>query len=187
MAGENGEPVSGDGNQASNGSGQPEIGNIFGDGTPIFAPGEAVKPIEGGNGNAEPQSGKRGRGRPKGSKNGSGKARETNDLGIDLDGLEKLLLSIHLGLATLTKVPEFMIDQSEARLMGAAVARVSRHYPGLQKINASAMDHMNLFTVMVGVYGTRFMAYKMRTANEKGNPGRPSATVHDLHPNGKAN
>lgn len=192
MAGENGPTISGDGNQATDGSGKPEIGNIFGDGTPIFAPGDAVEAPGEGAGGAGPQpGGKRGRGRPRGSKNSGGKTGTTNDLGIDLDGLEKLLLSIHLGLAMLTKVPEFMIDQSEARLMGAAVARVSRHYPGFQKINASAMDHMNLATVMLGIYGTRFMAHKIRTVSEKAKSQRPSATVHEfpgpgLRPDGNA-
>ena len=187
MADENGSTISGNGNQGPNGNGKSEIGNIFGDGTPIIAPGEAVGSPETGTGNTGTQSGKRGRGRPKGSKNGSASAGKTDALGVDIDGLEKLLISTHLGIATLTKIDEFEIAQAEAKLMASAVARVSRHYPSLQRINASAMDHINLATVMAGIYGTRFMAYKIRMAAERDARKRPAAQVHPFPgPHGQA-
>lgn len=67
-------------------------------------------------------------------------------------------------LAAFFKAQEFELAQNEAERIATALARVARHYPILEQINDKAVDHFNLFTVLTGVYGLRFMAYKMRTA-----------------------
>jgi hypothetical protein len=92
--------------------------------------------------------------------------------------LEKLLLSVHLGIAALTKTPEMALDQTEAHLMAEATARVARHYPVLNRISDKAIDHGNLVTVLVGIYGTRVAAIRLRQAAER----RPQPTAQVITP-----
>lgn len=47
------------------------------------------------------------------------------------------------------------------------MARVSQHYPILDKISAQTVDHANLFAVAAGIYAPRVIAYKMRMAQER--------------------
>ena len=53
---------------------------------------------------------------------------------------------------------------------------MARHYPILDKIGDKTVDHVNLLMVMVGVYGARVAAYKLRKASEA-EPPKPKAPV----------
>lgn len=68
-------------------------------------------------------------------------------------------------------------------MVARAGARVARHYPALSRISDKAVDHANFATVLIGVYGVRLLAYRMRKAQEKaerraGNARPVDATVH---------
>lgn len=152
------------------------LGNLFSSGATVIDPASVGGAGGSGAGAAEP--GPRKRGRPKGWKKPH-KAEST--VHIDLSGLEKILFSIHFGLAMITRVEEFALDETEAKQMAEALAAVSKHYPTVaEKMGAKSMDHVNLLMVMGGIYGARFAAYKIRTAK----PAPDNVTVlHPAHPN----
>lgn len=159
------------------------LGDIFGDGSPIATPsfGEG-KNDNGNNGQSGSEPPKRGRGRPKGS---TSKAKRTTDA-IDLNGLEKLLISIHVGLAAITKSPEWEIDEGEAKSLAAASARCARHYPILDKVGDKAIDHLNLISVLGGVYGTRIFAYSLRKSSNRAKPTAAVVITPDFGQHGPA-
>lgn len=159
------------------------LADIFGDGTPIATPSFGS---ENGSDGKSSQSGgeppKRGRGRPKGS---TSKAKRATDA-IDLNGLEKLLISIHVGLAAITKSPEWEIDEGEAKSLASASARCARHYPILDKVGDKAIDHLNLISVLGGVYGTRIFAYSLRKSSNRAKPTAAVVITPDFGQHGPA-
>src|SRR4029077_18805622 len=98
------------------------------------------------------ESGKR-RGRPKGSRNASGK-QSSKEVSQDLTSL---LFSAHLMLAALVKIPELKIDESEAKIMADAVARVNKEF-GVQIMSPKTAALVNLGMATVTVYGPRVVA-----------------------------
>ena len=109
------------------------------------------------------------RGRPPGSGNkpkGEGGASSAKEkVSFDLSGLESILLSIHGMLAAATGNPLLDINESEAKLLATAAGKVQRHYP--MKASAEALDWCNLAMVVMTVYGTRVMAFKMTAKKEE--------------------
>lgn len=99
----------------------------------------------------------------RGRKPGSA-ARKTGKT-LDLNGVEGLLLSIHAGVAAITKIPEANLDKAEARSLAEGMNNVARHYD----IGASqkAMDWANLVGICAMVYGSRMFAYRARMAAQK--------------------
>lgn len=81
-------------------------------------------------------------------------------MGLDLSGLESLLLAVHLGLSGLTKHPEFALQPEEAKALAEAGARVARHYDFVQ--TQKAMDWAALGMVAASLYGPRLMAVAMQ-------------------------
>jgi hypothetical protein len=73
------------------------------------------------------------------------------------------------------------LDESEAKIMATAFARVARHYPIIEAIGDKGIDHINLISVMGGIYGTRLMAWRLRKATEN----EPS-NVTPIRPHGPA-
>lgn len=156
-----------------------KLGSLFSGATVVDPSAES-----GGTGpgdNSTPGDGPKKRGRPRGSTN-SAKTKASNNL--DLDGVEKLLLTIHLGLAAVLKAPEFVLDESEAKSLATAFARVSRHYPVLQKIGDKSIDHANLVTAAAGIYGTRIFAWNIRRAGEKARPASAQVITPDFRGSG---
>lgn len=122
-------------------------------GTPVIEPETVI---------GEPDSGdstKR-RGRPKGSRNTSSKNQKQT-----ADDLTGILLSMHMMLEALTKVPEFEISKDEAEKLAAALARVSAYY-GHIILPEKYACWLNLAIVGGHVYGPRYFAFKLRTARE---------------------
>lgn len=169
-----GETGGGDDGVGNGGSGDRNnpVRNIF-DAAKDFVdpdPGDGGNTAGGGDGDAG--SGRRRRGRKPGTKNRA-KA-------IDLSGLEKLLLSLHAGMAYAFATPELALDESEAHNLGDAMARVFRHYPMLDKISEKGLDHANLVAQLSMIYGSRFVAINLRRKTEAAKPA--SATVTPLRP-----
>lgn len=121
-----------------------------------------------GSGSGEASSGsvKRGRGRPKGSGGGNRKAGAKNASASDIaGGLELVIYSSHAMLAALIKVPEFAIEQTEAKQLSIGIANVGRHYD--MKINEKAVDWIFLIQTMAIVYGPRIAVMNMRSKENR--------------------
>jgi hypothetical protein len=81
-----------------------------------------------------------------------------------LEGIEGILLSVHMMGATLLKVPEMVMSEPEAKNLSEAIARVASHYD----VGASekTLAWVNLAVVAGGLYGTRAYAYHLRLKAE---------------------
>lgn len=134
--------------------------SFFGDGNTTIDPvaieqaGGGGEPIAGATETGEP---KRRRGRKPGSKN---RASSTSPRNISAEGIERLLLSIHAGISTITKTPELMLEKEEANNLAVCTANVARHYDLGQ--TEKAMDWTSLFIALGAVYGTRVIAISIK-------------------------
>lgn len=77
--------------------------------------------------------------------------------------------------AAFFKTPELMLDQTEARAIGEAVADVGSYYD--TKISGEALAWINLATVLGMAYGTRAMVilHKRRSASSTKTAPSPAA------------
>lgn len=109
------------------------------------------------------------RGRKPGSGNGPGRPRSTgtaskkNSGGIN--GLEKLLFSLHAMAALKMQTPEMMIDQKESELLANAITAVQQHY-GFD-VSEEAAIWINLATALGSVYGPRVYTIVSKRKKEK--------------------
>jgi hypothetical protein len=102
----------------------------------------------------QPQPAKRGRGRPPGSGNKStAKADAPVSLKINVSGIEKLLVSIHLGVAIATGLPELSLEEDEAKQLAKAFADVQAQYQFELDPKTAAL--LNLAVVGGTIYGSR--------------------------------
>lgn len=109
------------------------------------------------------------RGRKPGSRNSKGPAQT-----IPVEGLAAIILQSHAMLAMITKTQEFLLDETEAKMLAQATANVSRHYD--VQMAAKTVDWTNLLMVCGTVYGTRLMAVRNRKNTERrANPPAPKA------------
>ena len=135
-----------------------EIGNL--DGFTVYDP-DSGKPAGSGSGSNDGGDTPRRRGRKPGSKNASTKD-TANLTGVDI---KDILLSIHTMLAIRMSCPEMELTDDEAARMDKAVKRVMRHYP--LNVSQKAVDTSMLFYVLADVYGTRAVAFYMKSKVEK--------------------
>jgi hypothetical protein len=103
------------------------------------------------------------RGRPKGSKN-VGTGTQAPKTKTTLEGLENILLSIHLMGAGFLKCPELVIEQKEAEKISEAIKRVAEFYP--IGFTEKQMAWANLIFVLATIEGTRIIAIWNRTQKE---------------------
>jgi hypothetical protein len=82
-----------------------------------------------------------------------------------LEGIEGILLSVHMMLATFTQIKELELSPDEAAKLSAAIARVAALYD----VGASekTLAWTNLMVCAGGIYGTRAFAYKIRHDSEE--------------------
>lgn len=92
----------------------------------------------------------------------AGSAKTSN---LDVSGLESLLYAVHMGLASVAKVPELRLEQEEAKTLAEASSNVLRHYDigATQK----AFDWAHLAIAIGTVYGSRIIAIQFRRKAEK--------------------
>jgi len=104
-----------------------------------------------------------GAGRKRGRPAGAGNRAKT--AAVDVNGVESILFSIHLALASLTSTPELTLDPAESKALAQAAANVARHYdmPGMSQV---MVDWGNLIVVAATCYGSRLMAVRLRHAKE---------------------
>lgn len=146
--------------------------------TPTVDPATFIgEPAAGGEPDTQPR---RGRGRPPGS--GTGKSK-TKALPLNLNGLEKLLVGIHGGLAMLTGRSEWSLDTEEKAFDGATEAAfyaksikdVADHY-GSGMLDQKTLDWLNLIQCFAIIVGGRLVAIRMtpRAKPQRG-PSQPAA------------
>jgi hypothetical protein len=111
------------------------------------------------------------RGRPPGSRNKSragGEQRKPATAGapaptrapLDLNGLEKILYSLH-AMAAAKIAPELQLSESEAAAMAAAIGAVAEHYD--LTIDPKTQAWVQLGFIVFAVYGPRAVAIAQRT------------------------
>jgi hypothetical protein len=98
---------------------------------------------------------------------------------LSVEGIEGVLLTIHIMLASMTQTPELVLSEPEAKAYAVAVANVARHYPSFP-ITAELQDWLALGLVIVRVYSTRAIAIGIRkkrkspTTTTEGNLIKPT-------------
>lgn len=102
------------------------------------------------------------KGKPRGSRTASAAPRQAK---LDVNAVERILLSIHFGVAVAIQAPEIQLTEPEAKAYAEAVAAVARHYD--IGASAKALDIFNLVTTMGSIYGVRVMAVVARKDAEK--------------------
>jgi len=94
------------------------------------------------------------------------RSRTSKGVPMDVNAIEALLLSIHMGLSSFLKVPELALDPKEAESLAKAAANVARHYD-LPDMPQKTIDWANLIMTIAAVYGTRVMAMNARFKAER--------------------
>ncbi len=114
-------------------------------------------------------TGQKRRGRPKGSKNRSATTEKT---AIDLNGLEKLLYSIH-AIAAVKIAPELELSDKESSQLASAISAVSEHYD--LTIDPKTQAWIQLIICVGIIYAPRAMRIRERVIK------RDNANVVPLH------
>lgn len=129
------------------------------------SPGEAFG-IDTGTDSADSDTGnpvKKRRGRPPGSGRKAGKPSKKT-VSSSLEGIEGILLSLHLMGAAFLKIPELQLADEEAAKLSEAIGRVAALYDF--GASEKTLAWINLAVCMGGVYGTRIFAYNLRIKSE---------------------
>lgn len=107
------------------------------------------------------------RGRPKTrTATAPGFAPQGETTSLDVQGVEKILLSTHMLLAGIMKAPGMVLTEMEAHALAEAAINVQRHYPQFQAAQKT-IDWVNLGTIVVLTYGTRIAAASKRKRDER--------------------
>lgn len=115
----------------------------------------------------EPGEQRKRRGRPAGSKNAAKSASSRKETSQDLTAI---LMGLHMMGAAFTKIPELELEESEAKKLGDALARVNELYNGIL-LTDKQRAWIGLAMAAGTIYGPRLVAHKMRLKNEK--KGKP--------------
>jgi hypothetical protein len=81
-------------------------------------------------------------------------------------------------LAYLTSIPEFALDEEkqEHEKIARAIARVARHYD-IPVLEAKTRDWLMLCKTLGIIYGSRIIAYNLRTRGDAAKTVKPAATI----------
>lgn len=121
------------------------------------------------------------RGRPPGSGAGKKQTAKVSSL-VNVNGLEKLLVGIHGGLAIISGRGEWMLDtdnkvfdgDTEAQFLASSIKSVADHYGG-GMLDQKTLDWCNLIQCLAIVYGGRIYAIR---STPKIRPAPKAPTVH---------
>lgn len=113
------------------------------------------------------------RGRPPGSGKVGAKTK-TKTVQTSLEGIEGILLSLHMMGAAMLKVPELALSDGEAAKLSEAIGRVAALYDF--GASEKTLAWVNLAVCCGGVYGTRLFAYNLRVKAEAEKKRRDKVT-----------
>jgi hypothetical protein len=116
---------------------------------------------------------RRGRGRPPGSGKASGSPKKAVPLNVN--GVEKILIAIHAGVATFTHNPELALSDDEAKALAQATADVAKHYPDLPVVDPKWQAWGALAFVAFMIYRGKVTTLVARKAAEKHGAKTPPA------------
>jgi hypothetical protein len=110
-----------------------------------------------------------------------GKAASSNQ---SVDGIARILFSLHQMAAVGLKVPEMALDPKEAQVLGQAIADVQSHYDF--DVSAETTIWVNLVMALGSVYGPRavLIYHRKQKVKEK---SRPLASVSEIKSTEKGN
>jgi cobalamin biosynthesis protein CbiG len=94
---------------------------------------------------------------------------------VDLKGLDRLLLSIHLQMSIFLKTPELELSAEEVKQLREAGENVAKHFD-IPALSEKSADILGFAYALALVYGTRVSAIVMRHRNERRN------TLRELEP-----
>jgi hypothetical protein len=80
--------------------------------------------------------------------------------------LTAIILSMHMLAANITGIAEVELDEKEAKTLAEAVNRIEALYE-VPVLSEKQLAWLNLCMVLGTVYGTRYVAYKVRRRKEK--------------------
>ena len=117
------------------------------------------------------------RGRKAGGSSGPRAKASKADLKDAVEGLTKTLVILHAGIASVTRMPELVIDQEEGRMLAAASANVMEEFD--LKPDPKVQAIVGLVIAGATVYGPRVYMIQARKAQEKAeNSGTGKAGVY---------
>lgn len=102
-----------------------------------------------------------------------------SDAPLNINGVEKILYSIHSVTAALLKVPELEIDAKEAKELASAIEGVTDQYK--LTLDPKTAAWIDLGRAVGVIYGPRCVSFYMRKKIEA-ESRRPSATIHPIRP-----
>lgn len=71
-------------------------------------------------------------------------------------------------LAAITKTPELILDENEAKRMESSIKKISKHYP--VAISQKNLDMLMLGATLAEIYGTRAVAIYARKSAPRSAP-----------------
>lgn len=87
----------------------------------------------------------------------------------------------HNVLSSMTGIAELALDQAEAQDLGKATGEVMSHYD-ITFLDDKTTAWINLGQTLFGLYGTRFMALRIRKAAERQEAmARAAAAAREVH------
>lgn len=90
---------------------------------------------------------------------------DKKDSGKALETLTSAITTVHVMLASLTKIEELAITEPESAAIASAINDVTTAYDITPSPQTQAL--VNLAVIVAGVYGMRLYAYKTRIADEQ--------------------
>lgn len=87
---------------------------------------------------------------------------------LNINGVEKILFSIHAVMAGVTATPELMLDESESKKLAKAIEGVTDQYK--LTLDPKIAAYIDLATTLGMIYGPRGVAIYVRKKMEKAKP-----------------
>jgi hypothetical protein len=133
--------------------------------------GTAPEPASGTGPEPQPEPIRRGRGRPPGSTTKPKAESGLSEKPLNINGVEKILFSIHTILAAVADTEELAIDEKEAKELAAAIAGVTNEY--LIVMSPKTAAWVELGRVCGVIYGPRAVNVWFEAKHRKHNQPPP--------------